>query len=65
MADHAERIAEIQGILRTGARQVTSDGTSVTYDFEALRRELRELMADDDTLGHLRPRVSSINLSNT
>lgn len=62
MADHSARIAEIQTILRAGARNIVNDGTTVGYDFEALRRELRELMADDDTHAGRRPRVMSIRL---
>jgi hypothetical protein len=62
--DHSSRIAEIREILRTGASAVTTDGNSVTFDLAALRRELRELMAEDTTLRHTKPRVSSINLGN-
>ena len=63
--DNSERIAEIREILRAGATQVSVDGTSVQYDFASLRKELRELMAEDTTLAHKRPRVSSFNLGNT
>ncbi len=63
MADHSTRIAEIQSILRAGARQVVVDGQSVTYDFPSLRKELRQLMAEDDTHRGRRPAAASINLS--
>lgn len=63
MADHSERIAEIQDLLRTGATSVETDGTTVQLDPESLRRELRQLMAEDDTNRGRRPVVSSINLS--
>lgn len=62
MANHRERIAEIREILRTGASSVTSDGTSVSYDFESLRKELRDLMAEDDNQRGKRPVASSIYL---
>jgi hypothetical protein len=62
--DNTTRIAEIREILRSGAKRVTVDGTTVDYDFGALRQELRELLAEDDTARHRKPRVSSINLSN-
>lgn len=62
--DNSLRIAEIREILRTGATSVTNDGHSVTFDHDALRRELRELMAEDDVMRHRKPRVSSINLGN-
>jgi threonine aldolase len=63
--DNSARIAEIRAILQAGARQVTVDGTTVTYDFAALRQELRELMSEDDILRHRKPRISSINLGNS
>lgn len=62
MADHTERIAEIQEILRTGVKKVTTDGTTTEYDFAALRGELRRLMADDNTHRGRRPVVSAIKL---
>lgn len=62
MADHSTRIAEIQTILRAGATSVTVDGVSVQYDFASLRKELRELMADDPNFASLRPRAASIDL---
>lgn len=64
MANNTDRIAEIREILRTGASTVVVDGTTTTYDFPALRQELRELIAEDDTQRHIKPRVSSINLGN-
>lgn len=62
--DNTARIAEIREILRTGAKRVTVDGTTVDYDFATLRQELRELQAEDSTARHKKPRVSSINLMN-
>jgi len=63
MADNSERIAEIQNVLRSGAKKTTVDGVSVEYDFAALRAELRRLMADDDIYRGRRPVVSTINLN--
>lgn len=62
MTDHSERIAEIQEILRTGASSVSTDGTSVHYDFDQLRQELRELMAEDLVHKGRRPAAASIYL---
>lgn len=63
MADNSQRIAEIQEILRTGARQITNDGQTITFDFNALRKELRQLMSQDDVNRGRRPSVVSIDLS--
>lgn len=38
-----QRIAEIDAILRSGASSVNIDGLSVTYNFDQLRRERKEL----------------------
>lgn len=62
--DNTARINEIRDILRAGAAAVTTDGTSVTFDFDALRRELRELEAQDDRQKGKRPVASSISFSN-
>lgn len=60
--DNRARIADIQSILREGARQVVVDGTTVIYDFDSLRRELRELMREDELQRRRRPTASTINL---
>jgi len=65
MADHSAQIAEIRETLRAGVTSVSTDGTTTSFDLDALRRELRELMADDDTLSTQRLRVRSINLGNS
>jgi hypothetical protein len=62
MADHSSRISEIQELLRSGATRVETDGTTVELDHETLRRELRQLMAEDDVHRGRRPVASSINL---
>ena len=63
MADNSTSIAEIRAILRQGARTVTIDGQTVVYDFDELRRELRELMADDDSDKGRRPVATRITLA--
>lgn len=62
MPNHSTEIARIRAILREGASTVTTDGTTVTYDLAALRRELRQLEAEDDTTRGRRPVAASINL---
>jgi hypothetical protein len=60
--DNAARIAEIREILRAGASSVTTDSTTVTFDFDQLRKELRLLEAEDDSRRGRRPVASSIKL---
>lgn len=62
MADNSERIAEIRELLRTGAKRTSTDGTSVEFDLASLRQELRQLIAEDDTLAGSRPVASTIRL---
>lgn len=62
MADHSVRIAQIETILRNGVRSVTNDGTTIHYDFNALRKELRELRAADDANKGRRPQFVDIKL---
>lgn len=63
MADNSVQIARIQKILRNGVRTVVVDGVTTTFDFEELRRQLRELMASDDTHRGRRPVISTIDLN--
>lgn len=60
--DNAARINEIRETLRSGATSVQTDGTSVTFNFDQLRKELRELEAEDDSKRGRRPVASSIKL---
>lgn len=60
--DNTERINEIREILRTGASSVVTDGTTVAFDLDSLRTELRELELTDDKKKGRRPVASSINL---
>ena len=62
MADNTKRIAEIKEILQAGASQVATDGTTVTFDFPQLRKELRLLEAEDRLLKGRRPVATSIQL---
>ena len=62
MADNRARIAEIKEILRSGAQSVVTDGTSVAFNLDSLRKELRELLAEDDRFQDRRPVASSIYL---
>lgn len=61
MADNSARIAEIQEILR-GAKSVSVDGVTTTYEFDSLRKELRDLQQTDDSQKTKRPVASSIYL---
>ena len=63
MADNSLKIAELQAILRAGARRVVIDGTTVEYDFDTIRNELRKLQADDDNNSCKRPVVSTMDLT--
>jgi hypothetical protein len=64
MPDNRVRIAEIREKLAEGVTNVQRDGSSVTWDLDELRRELRELEATDDTTRGRRPVVAAINLGN-
>ena len=63
MADNTARIAEVRTILRAGVSSTTVDGVSVSYDLGSLRRELRELIAEDNTEAGRRPTIARIKLS--
>jgi hypothetical protein len=62
MADNAAKIAEIRDQLRTGASQVSTDGTTVMFNEAQLRKELRQLLAEDRNNRGRRPVASSIKL---
>ena len=61
-ADNSAEIAQLEAILNAGARTVTIDGQTVTYDFDAIRKRLAELRASDYRNIPRRPRASSIRL---
>ncbi len=62
MPDNSAEIAKLQAILNEGARSVSIDGQSVTYDFAAIRKRIRTLMLADPNYRGKRPRLSRINL---
>lgn len=65
MADNSVEIAHIKSILNAGTASVSHDGTSVRYDFDALRKRLSELeLTDDATIaaGNVRPRSMTIRV---
>lgn len=63
MPDNSAQIAKIEAILNTGATSVTTDGTTINYDFAQLRKRLRELKATDPAFR--RRRFGQIDLSNS
>lgn len=63
MPDNSAAIAKIEAILNAGATSVTTDGTTVNYDFDELRRRLKELRNTDPA--YRRSRVGQIDLSNS
>jgi hypothetical protein len=62
MADNSERIAEIEAILRSGVKSYMNDGTQITHDFDALRKELNRLRQSDDALKGSRPKAVQFDL---
>ncbi len=63
MADNTARIAAIRELLQSGVTSTVVDGTSVTFDPDSLRRELHQLIADDDVQRTRRPRISSVKMN--
>lgn len=63
MADNSARIAEIQQILRAGVASQTTDGVTTAFDIPSLRKELRQLMAEDDTQAGRRPASATIKVT--
>lgn len=60
--DNSAEIAALEAILNAGAASVSTDGTSVSYDLEAIRKQLAALRGNDTTDQHRRPRVARILL---
>lgn len=58
----AEQITKLEAILDSGTRQVTTDGLTVAYDLEEVRRRLTQLKQQQSP--NTRPRLASIDLSN-
>jgi hypothetical protein len=63
MADNSKRIADIREILASGASSVTTDGTTTQFSLNELRKELRQLMAEDRLEKGRRPVAASIKLA--
>jgi hypothetical protein len=63
MPDNSAAIAQIEAILNNGATSVTTDGTTINYDFAELRRRLKELRNTDPA--YRRSRIGQIDLSNS
>ena len=62
MPNNTARIAQIRALLDTGATQVIVDGQTVTINPASLRKQLRQLMATDDTNAGRRPLAATVNL---
>ena len=63
MADNTAAIAELRAKLQSGVTNTTVDGTSVAVDLSAIERQLKRLIAEDNTQRSRRPRLSSVNIS--
>jgi hypothetical protein len=62
MPDNSARIAAIRAILRSGVRSTTVDGVTTVLDHDTLRKELAQLIGEDESLHDRRPRAASIYL---
>lgn len=62
--DNTTKIAELEAILENGASSVSADGTTVNYDLDQIRKQLRSLRGEDDDQKARRPVIASLNLSN-
>ena len=57
----ADDIAKIEAILQEGASRVTTDGVTVQFDLDSLRKRLAVLKRQED--GTKRPRIATVDLS--
>lgn len=65
MPDYSVEIAALEAILNSGAQSVSTDGLSMSYDLEQVRKRLAELQAQDDATiaaGKSRPTFARIRL---
>lgn len=62
MPDNSTRIAAIKEILEAGVTTVTRDGSTVSWDLDQLRTELRQLEETDDRTAGQRPVLQQINM---
>lgn len=64
-AEVRARISEINALLASGARTVTLDGVTITYDFESLERERSNLLKQLPGGKPTRRSVFRVNLGNS
>lgn len=63
MPDNSKEITALEAILNSGTTSVTVDGTTTSFDLDAVRLRLEELKRTDTSTTHAtRKRVSSINV---
>lgn len=62
MADNSAKIAKLQALLESGARQISIAGNQATIDPDSIRSEIRRLQGTDDANVGRRPVAASINL---
>jgi len=62
MPDNSAQIAELESILNTGAKKITTDGQSVEVDLAQVRRRLAELRATDTATAAADKRVRSAQI---
>jgi hypothetical protein len=46
MADHSAEIARLENILNSGVESLTVDGVTTRFDFDSIRKRLKELKAE-------------------
>jgi len=63
MPDNSAEIAALETVLNSGARSVSVDGVTTTFEnAEQIRRRLRELRETDTANAGRRPRISTIDI---
>lgn len=62
MADNTAAIADLDDVIRAGAETVEVDGQKVAFNLDALKKERRDLIANDNDRKGDRPRVARIYL---
>lgn len=63
MADNTELIAELDDVIQSGTTMVVVDGQQIVTNLDVLKKERRDLLSQDATRKHDRPRVMRIDLS--
>lgn len=58
----ADQIADLEAILNAGGKRVSTEGLTVDFDPEEIRRRLAALRQKADA--SKRPRIGKMNLSN-